>query len=146
MFIFNLAVNLNCILFDEFEEYDDRIWFINIENKLSYPIKFEAVYIRSSDGPIENIRPNEIRVDWILDGYKGEGQKAHKRIKQISVYKESDNSLIMQLKGSEIDKYVIYTGKSIYGGSTSCQFLFQIKEDDLGVGVNKGMSFEENQL
>jgi hypothetical protein len=140
MFIFNLGVNLNC----EWEgESDYRIWYINIENKLSYPIKFEAVYVRNSNAPIRNIQPNELRVDWILNGYKGDGQKAHKRIKQILVYRESDNTLIMLLKGSEIDKYVIYTGKSIYGGSTSCQFLFEVKEEDFGVGVNKGMGFKE---
>ena len=144
--IFILLSSLNCLYLPDFifpdDDYDDRIWYIDIENKLSYSVKFEAVYTQNRGNIIRDIQPNEIRVDWILNGSKNAGQKAHKRIKQISVYKETDNNLIMLLKGSEIDKYVIYTGISIYG-IDDYQFLFQIKEENLGVGINKTMRFEE---
>jgi hypothetical protein len=135
MFVSSLTYNLGC-------EDDDRTWYINIENKLSYPVKVETIFTDGSKSKISNIQSNEVRVDWIFWIPQNAGRKAHKGIYQISVYKESDNTLIMQLKGSEIDKYVKYTGKSIYGVD-DYQFLFQIKEDDLNVGVNKGMSFEE---
>jgi hypothetical protein len=144
IFIFNLLSNLNCLLLllpDDDEK--SRTWYIGIENKLSYPIKVETIFANGRKSKISDIQPNEIRVDWILGVSHHAGRKAHKEIYQISVYKESDNALIMQLKGSEMDKYVICTGKSICGGNDEYQFLFEIKEENLGVGVNKGMNFEE---
>ena len=139
IFIFNFLSNLNC-----FEDADNKIWFIDIENKLSYSIKVEFIFINKPKSTISDIQPNEIRTEWISTyyNYQNSGKKAHKRIKQISVYKESDNTLIMQLKDSEIDKYVIYTDENIYGGY-SYQFLFQIKEEDFGVGVKKVTDFDD---
>ena len=42
----------------------------------------------------------------------------------------------MQLRGTQIDEYVIYMGKSVYGGINDWQFLFQIKEEGLNIDFN----------
>jgi len=136
IFIFILFSNLNC-----YEGYCDKTWFVDIQNKLLYPIKVETIFFKGNKRKIDNIQPNEIRVEWILNGYENDGKKASKRIFQISVYRESDDALIMQIRGAEIDDLVVYKGKSFYSGGNDYQFLFQIKEEDL---LNKGIVFEDD--
>jgi len=138
LFIFILFGNLSCI--GGWEGYSDRTWFIDVQNQLLYPIRVETIFFKGNKHKIDNIQPNEIRVEWILSGYDNDGKKASKRIFEISVYRESDNALIMRARGAEIDDLVIYKGKSFYAGGNDYQFLFQIKEEDL---LNKGFGFED---
>jgi hypothetical protein len=72
------------------------------------------------------------------DEWDNKVTKASKYIKSISVFKLDDTQLIY-LKGSEIDKRVIHTGTRKY----DVYFRFEIKEEDFGFGIDKGMNFEE---
>ena len=138
MLVFILFVNLGC------EEEHDRTWFVDIENELSYPIRVDTIFIQGHKHKIRGIQPSETRVEWLLRGYeKNDGKRLSRRVFQISVFRESDNALIMQLRESEIDDYVIYVGESVYGSTTDYQLLFQIKESDLGFGIERVLDFED---
>ena len=135
LFILVFIFSLGC------SEYVYRTWFIDIENKLSYPIKVESIFISDNKTAIRIIPPNEIRAVW-THSTEEKRPAAHKRIRRIYVYRESDDVLIMILEGTIINNHVIYMGESIYGVN-DCWFLFQIREEDVGIGLDKGIDFKE---
>jgi hypothetical protein len=80
----------------------------------------------------------ELQVYISGEEWDNKGTKASNYIKSISVFK-LDNTRLIYLKGSAIDKRVIHTGERKY----NVYFRFGIKEEDFGFGINKEMNFEE---
>jgi len=147
IFNFSLFCNSGCLDIPDIDgDYDANTWYIDIENKLSYSVRIENIFYNGKKSKIDSIQPNEIRVDWISNGPKNSVPNASTRIYQMSVFKENNNTLIMQLMGAEMNNYIIHTGKSIYGGANDLQFLFQIREEDVGVGVDKEINLNESAI
>ena len=123
---------LGCIGSDEYcslwiENKTDDVLSVYITGKINKTYKFiegnTSLHVRL----VENIAGKEIT-------------KASKYIETISVLTPLDNTLLLYLDCAEkIDKKVIFTGRAYW-------FLFQINEEDFGLGITKNMEFSNQDI
>ena len=117
-----------------------RAWTVEIVNELSYPIYATIIFkLNSEKKTTKLIQPEESDDVVRINVRKDIPSEAHAGIKKISVFLE-DNTPFMVLEGEGIDEYVIFMGKDKYDDYL---FYFEVKEEYLGIGLDKRIEFEE---
>jgi hypothetical protein len=113
-------------------------WRIEVVNNLSYPIHAIVIFGSNNNRLLRSILPGEIadRIEGYID--KDIPPEAHRKIHKISVFSESKAPLMI-LESKEMDEYVIYIERKEYG----YLFRLEVKEDCIGMGLNKKVDFKE---
>jgi hypothetical protein len=108
----------------------DRVWQLEVMNKLSYPIYVTVMFNLSSDGRYElgPIQPGEMANEIRRYDRNRAHSKANEEIYKIFVFSENKDPLMI-LIGKEMDNYVVFVGKN---ESDDYLFRFEVNEEDIG--------------
>ena len=129
---------------------ETRTWSLVIVNKLTYPICVEVTLSSEArHSPSSGQRKFELliepeKIDFISNFHMHPRteSKAHKGVREILVFSEDKTIPLMILRGKAMDEYVVRVGS--YHNNDGWQFCLEVNEENIGVGLNKGMYFEED--
>jgi hypothetical protein len=117
---------------------NSRYWYIEVENNLSYPIYAIAI-LANHNLPLGLILPGETASCFATHVNENLPPEARREITKISVFSE-DRVPLMVLEGKGIDEYVIYIERK---ENYNYFFHLEVKEEYIGMGLNKKVDFEE---
>ena len=126
---------------------DMSAWSVVIVNQLPYPIYVEVIFnpraYTNSQGARQelSIESGEIAFANKLSMEPNLPSQAHRGIREILVFSEDKIIPLMILRGTAMNEYVIHVGDYRPRG---WQFCLEVNEENIGVGLNKGIDFEED--
>jgi hypothetical protein len=123
-----------------------EIFYIEIVNKLPYSISATVEFQRERKYDLGIIPPDEIVFQMQFFMGESKTKKASDVISKIFIFSENKKPL-MTFKGKKMNEYVIFRGNTIEDiledRERWCKFRLEVEEKYMGIGLKKGMNFEE---